>query len=54
MKKRRLELFQTNDYEAIEKHLTKMAKKGWFLESIGTFLWTYRKGEPKDLTYEVT
>ena len=54
MKKRRLELFQTNDYEAIEKHLTKMAKRGWFLESIGTFLWTYRKDEPQDLTYEVT
>ncbi len=54
MKRYRLELFQTNDYEAIERHLAKMAKKGWFLESIGTFLWTYRKGEPQDLTYEVT
>lgn len=54
MKKRRVELFQTNDNEAIEKHLDKMAKKGWFLKTIGTYFWTYEKGEPKDLTYEVT
>ncbi|MGM9973724.1 MAG: DUF2812 domain-containing protein [Clostridiaceae bacterium] len=54
MKKRRLELFQINDNEAIEMHLANMAKKGWFLEKAGRILWTYTSGEPQDITYEVT
>ncbi|WP_426351005.1 DUF2812 domain-containing protein [Alloiococcus sp. CFN-8] len=54
MKKHRLELFQANDNDAIEKHLKNMAKKGWFLEKAGRILWSYTSGEPQDITYEVT
>ncbi len=49
--KRRLEGFSFYDRTGLEKHLTKMAEQGWLLEKIGQFLWTYRKIEPKHLTF---
>lgn len=50
-KKRTLEIFSYYDCSRLEKHLTKMAEKGWLLESISSFLWTYRRIEPEKLTF---
>lgn len=49
--KRRLETFSLYDRTGLEKHLTQMAEKGWLLEKIGQFFWTYRKAEPQTLTF---
>lgn len=50
-KKRIYEIFSFYDRSGLEKHLTQMAEKGWLLENIGSFLWTYRKIEPKKLSF---
>ena len=50
-KKRILEAFSFYDRSGLEKRLTQMAEKGWLLENIGSFFWTYRKIEPKKLTF---
>ncbi|MBR3705447.1 MAG: DUF2812 domain-containing protein, partial [Firmicutes bacterium] len=42
------------DYEAVEKHLEKMAAKGWRIDTINTNLWKYRKAEPAKVKYAVT
>lgn len=54
MKKRRIEFFSLCDFEAVEAHLSKMAARGWLLESAGQYWWTYRKAQPQKLTYAVT
>lgn len=54
IRKRRIELFMLSDYEAVEAHLSKMAAKGWRLEAMGDYFWTYRRAEPGRLTYAVT
>ena len=46
-KKRRLEYYSFYNHTGIERHLTEMALKGWLLESISNFYWTYRRIEPK-------
>lgn len=51
---KRLIQFRFNQYNLIEEKLEKMAKKGLFLEKIGSTFWTFRKAEPKNLTYTVT
>lgn len=50
-KKRTLEIFSFYDRSGLEKRLTRMAEKGWLLESIGPSLWTYRRIEPKKLAF---
>ncbi len=50
--KRRLETFSLYDRAGIERHLARMAEKGWMLEKIG-LLWTYRRIEPQILTFSV-
>lgn len=50
-KKRILEAFSFYDRSGLEKRLTQMAEKGWLLENIGSFFWTYRRIEPKKLTF---
>ena len=52
--KRRMELYSFYDRTGMEKHLANMAEKGWLLEKIGQFLWTYKAIEPKRLTFSVT
>ena len=42
------------DYPYIERFLTNQAAKGWHLEKAGTLLWKFRRGEPKNVRYEVT
>ncbi|MEL7657892.1 MAG: DUF2812 domain-containing protein, partial [Bacillota bacterium] len=46
--------FRFDRYKDIEIKLEKLAAKGLFLEECGAFLWTFRKGEPKNLKYTVT
>lgn len=53
-KKRRLEYFSFYNHTGIEEHFTEMAKKGWMIESISNFYWTYRKIEPQDVHFCVT
>ena len=53
-KKRRVEYISFYNHTGLEDHFTKMAKKGWLIESISNFYWTYRKIEPKNLHFCVT
>ena len=52
--KRRYEVFSFTDYTGIAAHLTEMAGKGWLVEKLSNFGWTYRKIEPKKLTFYVS
>ena len=52
--KRRYELFSFMDYTGIAAHLAEMAKKGWLIEKLSNFGWTYRRIEPKKLTFYVS
>lgn len=45
--KRRIEFFSLYDHTNIEKHLEKMASKGWMIEIIGSTFWRYKRIEPK-------
>lgn len=51
--KRRMEFFSLYDHTNIEKHLEKMALKGWMIESIGSYFWKYQKTEPQKLRFSV-
>ncbi len=53
-KKRRLEMISLYDHTGIERHLKKMAEKGWLLDRIGAFGWVYRRTEPKTGEFAVT
>ena len=53
-KQRRVEYISFYNHTGLEDHFNKMAKKGWLIESISNFYWTYRKIEPKDLHFCVT
>lgn len=46
--------FSFYDQQAIQEKLEDMARRGWFLEKTGSFAWTYRRGEPKELRFCVT
>lgn len=52
-RKRRVESFMFFDYAGVERHLEKMASKGWRLESAAN-IWTYRRAEPARVSYAVT
>lgn len=53
-RKRRFEQFLFYDYTGIERHLEKMASRGWQLQKITRFYWEYRKTEPQKQAYTVT
>jgi len=53
-RKRRIELLSFYNHTGIEKHLEEMARKGWMIERISNFFWTYRKIEPQELQVAVT
>ena len=53
-KKRRLEALSFYDHTGIEKHLADMARKGWMIEQISNYYWTYRRIEPQELQFTVT
>lgn len=52
--KRRLETFSFYDHTGIALHLSKMAEKGWMIEKISNFGWTYRRIAPKKLAFSVS
>ena len=52
--KRRFELFSFYDYTGIALHLSKMAEKGWLIDKISNFGWTYRRIPPKKLEFFVS
>lgn len=56
MRKRlyRVEQFRFYDRAGVERHLAKMAAKGWRLEKITPYFWHYRRAEPGKLIYSVT
>lgn len=53
-RKRILELRSLWDHTGLERHLAEMAERGWLLEKIGTFAWSYRRVEPRRLTFCVS
>ena len=52
--KYQISMYNLFDYTGVEKHLEKMAAKGWRFTSIGNFFWIYRRTEPTKLKYSVT
>lgn len=52
--KRRMEFFAFYDDQGIARHLERMAQKGWLIERINNYFWTYRKIEPQRLRFAVT
>ena len=52
--KYRAETLSPFDLRGTEEHLSDMAAQGWRLESIGRFLWRYRRAEPARVHYAVT
>lgn len=46
--------FPFYDQQAIQEKLEDMAEKGWMLVKTGSFLWTYKRVEPKKLRFSVT
>lgn len=52
--KRRIELLSFYDHTGIERHLTRMARKGWMVEKMNNYFWTYRRIEPQKLHVAVT
>ena len=52
--KRRMEFFAFYDDQGIARHLERMARKGWLIERINNYFWTYRKIEPQRLRFAVT
>lgn len=51
--KRRLELFVFYDTEGIAAHLSRMAEKGWALQGINQYFWTYTQIPPEKRTYGI-
>lgn len=51
--KRQMSLYSFYDHTGIEKHLARMAERGWLLCGLGQFLWHYRRIEPKKITFSV-
>ena len=54
VKKRRMEFISFYNHTDLEKHFTKMAKKGWMIEKLSNYYWTYRRIEPKEIRFSVT
>jgi len=53
-KKRRIEPFIFYNHTGIERHFEKMAEKGWMIESLSNYFWTYRRIEPCKIKFTVT
>ena len=53
-KLRKVAVYSFFDHTHIEANLERMARKGWMLETMGNYLWTYRRIEPKGLHFTVS
>jgi len=54
IKREILPLYSFYDRKGISAHLEAMAARGWLLEKMGPYAWTYRRTEPRPLTFSVT
>ena len=52
--KRQLSWYQVDDTGAIARHLERMAGKGWLLEKVDNWFFTYRRAQPARVQYTVT
>ena len=50
----RIESFQPFEFEAMERRLSRMARRGFQLDSIGSLFWKYRREAPRPTAYAVT
>ena len=41
------------DYHQLQQKLTDLAARGWHLEKAGNMVWRFRRGEPKQVRYEI-
>lgn len=53
-RKWKLQTFSFYDITGMEAHLEAMAQKGWMLEKLGNFFWTYRRCTPQSVHFAVT
>lgn len=53
-RKRRFEVLSYYNHTGIEDHLSKMAEKGWMIEQISNYFWTYRRISPQKLQFTVS
>ena len=53
-KKRQMIWYQVDDGEAAARRLEKMARKGWLLEAVDNWYYTYRRSDPTQVKYAVT
>ena len=53
-RKRRIEYISFYNHTGLEKHFSRMAKKGWLIEKISNLYWTYKRIEPADIHFCVT
>ena len=52
--KRQLTMYTFMDFPAMERHLEKMAAKGWMIDKADSAVWRYRRAEPKKVHFAVT
>ena len=52
--KRQLNLYTFMDFPAMERHLEKMAARGWMIDKAESAIWRYRRIEPRKLHFTVT
>jgi len=52
--KRQLTMYTFMDFPAMERHLEKMAAKGWLIDKAESAVWRYRRIEPKKVHFTVT
>ena len=52
-KKREYILYSFYDRTGIENHLEQMAARGWMVEKMGRFFWTYHRAKPKAVHFSV-
>lgn len=52
--KREVNLYSFFDHTHIAAHLEQMAARGWMLEKMGNYFWTYRRVEPTSIRFSVT
>ena len=50
----RMCFFRPMDSDAVERYLSRRARKGWRLDKTGQVLWRFRRENPAALTYAVT
>ena len=53
-KKWELPFYSFYDVKGMERHLEKLAARGWMLEKLGNYGWTYVRCEPKQVHFTVT